>query len=69
MERGKNMDTKTTIVFHGFLNLPALEKLALVNSINEYFDSMNREQIREANDKAFEELCADAAFECPCCGR
>lgn len=62
------MDTKTTIVFHGFLELAALEKLALVNSINEYFDSMNREPIREANNAAFEDAL-NAEGVCPCCGR
>jgi hypothetical protein len=64
------MKDKTTIVYHGFLQLAALEKLELVNAINEYFDSNDREPIRAAADAAFEKLQAGAAsLDCPCCGR
>ena len=59
-----------TIVFHGFLNLTNLEKLKLVESINEYFDSMQREPIREANKKSFAELkVGEGDRKCKCCGR
>jgi hypothetical protein len=59
-----------TVVFHGFLNLTNLEKLTLVESINEYFDSTNREPIREANETAFGELnIGPEGSECKCCGR
>ncbi len=33
------MEENITVVFHGFLNLPNLEKLKLVEAINEHFDS------------------------------
>ncbi|HKX83359.1 MAG TPA: hypothetical protein VJL58_03980 [Pyrinomonadaceae bacterium] len=54
------------IVFHGFLNLPNLEKLALVEAINDYFDSNDREPIRVANDEQFASIDLKA---CKCCGR
>ena len=64
------MDENVTVVFHGFLNLTAPEKLKLVESINEYFDSMNREPIREANETAFKELgIGSDGKTCKCCGR
>jgi hypothetical protein len=62
------MKEKTAIVYHGFLQLAALEKLELVNAINEYFDSNDREPIRAAADAEFEKLRAESrSFECPCC--
>jgi hypothetical protein len=61
------MDPETEFVFHGFLQLANLEKLALVNAINEYFDSMNREPIREAHDEAYAKLRTKADLRCPCC--
>lgn len=64
------MKKDITIVFHGFLNLPNLEKLKLVEAINEYFDSTNREPIRAENDARFNELnFAEAETVCQCCGR
>jgi hypothetical protein len=64
------MNESVTVVFHGFLNLTAMEKLKLVESINEYFDSMNREPIREANETAFAELGIGSKDKtCTCCGR
>jgi hypothetical protein len=64
------MNENVTVVFHGFLNLTAPEKLKLVESINEYFDSMNREPIRDANEKAFMELGVGSQGKiCKCCGR
>jgi len=64
------MDENVTVVFHGFLNLTAPEKLKLVESINEYFDSMNREPIREANTQAFAALGVGSDGKaCKCCGR
>lgn len=61
------MDENVTTVFHGFLNLNGKEKLKLVESINEYFDSMNREPIREANEQKFAELDLKQN-PCKCCG-
>jgi hypothetical protein len=64
------MNENVTVVFHGFLNLPNLEKLELVESINEYFDSMEREPIREANEGAFAAVGVGSAGKlCKCCGR
>ena len=62
------MDPKTEIVFHGFLQLANLEKLALVNAVNEYFDSMDREPVRKAHDEEFAKLRVNEDFKCPCCG-
>ena len=63
------MKEKTTIVYHGFLQLAALEKLELVNAINEYFDSNDREPIRAAADVEFERLRdRSRSLDCPCCG-
>lgn len=64
------MSDDVTIVFHGFLNLTNLEKLKLVESINEYFDSMEREPIRDENEKLFAGLkVGEGAMKCKCCGR
>jgi len=64
------MDENVTVVFHGFLNLTAPEKLELIESINEYFDSMDRDPIRAANEAAFADLGVGAAGKtCKCCGR
>jgi hypothetical protein len=63
------MKDKTTIVYYGFLQLAALEKLELVNAINEYFDSTDREPIRAKTDAEFSRLRRESSsFECPCCG-
>lgn len=64
------MNDDVTVVFHGFLNLTNLEKLKLVESINEYFDSMEREPIREANEDAFKAIgVGQPGKTCKCCGR
>ena len=64
------MNEDTTVVFHGFLNLKHLEKLKLVEAMNEYFDSMKREPIREANEKAFVAIgIGNDGKTCKCCGR
>ena len=62
------MNENVTIVFHGFLNLNGKEKLKLVESINEYFESMNREPIREANEQKFAELDLEKNL-CKCCAK
>jgi hypothetical protein len=66
--RGKFMEENVTVVFRGFLNLNGREKLKLVEAINEYFDSMNREPIRAENETRFAELAAGGK-KCPCCGK
>ncbi len=64
------MEENITVVFHGFLNLPNLEKLKMVEMINEYFDSMEREPIRAANEAKFAAVDFSAAGKiCKCCGR
>ena len=64
------MTDDVTVVFHGFLSLTNLEKLEMVNAINEYFDSTNREAVRAAHDAEFEELDLPATGKvCKCCGR
>lgn len=61
------MDENITLVFHGFLNLANLEKLKLVEEINNYFDSTNREPIRAENEMRFKEM--DLSKPCKCCGK
>jgi len=64
------MEENITVVFHGFLNLPNLEKLKVVEMINDYFDSNDREPIRTANEAAFAAIDFDAPEnKCKCCGR
>ena len=64
------MEENITNVFHGFLNLKNLEKLRLVEEINNYFDSTNREPIRAENEAKFKNLVSNAATtSCKCCGQ
>ena len=64
------MTEKTTIVFHGFLNLTAKEKLNLVEQINNYFDSNERESVRAENDDDFQKIALKTTEnKCPCCER
>ena len=64
------MKENMTVLFDGFLNLPNLEKLKLVEAINDYFDSNDREPIRRANAAKFAEINFDATeCKCKCCGR
>ena len=60
------MTDDAAVVFHGFLSLPNLEKLEIIEAINEYFDSNDREPIRAANDERFASI---ELGECKCCGR
>ena len=62
------MTDDAAVVYHGFLNLPNLEKLSLVEAINEYFDSMERDPIRAENEKRFAQMDLTAK-KCKCCGR
>ena len=50
------MKENVTVVFHGFLNLTALEKLKLTEEINNYFDSNDRDLIRRENETEFKNL-------------
>lgn len=64
------MKDETATVFNGFLQLQNLDKLELVNAINDYFDSNDREPIRAAADKRFAKIDrSESKFRCPCCGR
>ena len=64
------MKPDLTVVFNGFLKLPNLEKLELVNAINDYFDSNDREPIRAAADESFAKIDkGEPEFRCKCCGR
>ena len=62
------MEENITVVFHGFLNLTNLEKLKLTEEINKYFDSNNREPIRDEWDAKFAEIDLKKAA-CKCCGK
>jgi len=59
------MEENVILVFHGFLNLKAKEKLRLTEEINAYFDSINREPIRAENEARFQEL--NLSDGCKCC--
>ena len=64
------MEENVTLVFHGFLNLNGKEKLKLVEEINNYFDSNNREPIREENEIKFEGIDLNKSGKsCICCGK
>lgn len=62
------MNENTIIVFHGFLNLAMKEKKQLVDAMNEFFDSMNREAIRETAEQEFQKIDLKKT-KCKCCGR
>ena len=66
----RRMTDNTAIVFHGFLNLTNLEKLKLVEIMNDYFDNIpKRESIRAENEMRFAELRdAESKLTCKCCG-
>jgi hypothetical protein len=64
------MEENLTVVFHGFLNLTAKEKLRLVEEINNYFDSNNREPLRAAWEEKFAAMQRDLPEKsCLCCGK
>ena len=64
------MEENITVVFHGFLNLSAKEKLKLVEAINEYFDSNEREPIRAACEEKFHKIQLNLPeYKCKCCGK
>jgi hypothetical protein len=69
-KKNKIMEENITLVFNGFLNLTAKEKLKLVERVNDYFDSNEREPIRAENDLKFNALMAKFDDQkCKCCGR
>ena len=64
------MNEDTTVVFHGFLSLPNLEKLKVVEMINEYFDSNEREPIRAVWEEKFAAIdLSSPEKRCKCCGK
>lgn len=64
------MEENVTVVFHGFLNLSAKEKLRLVEEINEYFDSNEREPLRARAEEKFAAIdWSGAEKKCKCCAR
>jgi hypothetical protein len=64
------MTDNTAIVFHGFLNLSMLEKKALVDAMNEFFDEIpERERIRRANAEVLSNVRSEnSEIKCSCCG-
>lgn len=65
------METDTLIVLNGFFKLPNLQKLQVVNTINDYFDATDeREAIRADIENKFAALgIVENGVECKCCGR
>lgn len=64
------MEENITLVFHGFLNLTAKEKLRVIEEINKYFDSNNRDPIRADNETQFQAIdWGTGGKMCKCCGR
>jgi hypothetical protein len=47
------MNKDITVIMNGFFKLPNLDKLKVVEAINEYFDSNDRGPIRAEWEKAF----------------
>ena len=69
-ERETDMGPESMIVLHGFLRLPNREKMKVVNVMNEYFDSTEKERLRAELDERFEALeVIQNGIECKCCGR
>lgn len=63
------MEENVTLVFHGFLNLTAKEKLRLVEEINNYFDSNDREPMRAEWEEKFAAIDRESSEKkCKCCG-
>jgi len=62
------MDNDIAVIMHGFFKLPNLDKLKVVEAINEYFDSNDREPIRAAWEKAFAAIGLNET-PCVCCGK
>ncbi len=58
-----------TVVFNGFFQLNGKEKLALVEAINEYFDSNDRDPIRARHEIEFAKIEFSDENRCKCCGR
>ena len=64
------MEPTTLLVIHGFLALPNREKLKVVEAMNEYFDSTEKERVRAKYDERFELLdVIGNRIECKSCGR
>lgn len=64
------MSEKVNVVFRGFVNLTNLEKLKIVDAINEYFDSNDKESVRAEHERTFKAVdVTSPAMHCPCCGR
>ena len=64
------MEPDTVLVIHGFLALSNREKMKVVEAMNEYFDSNEKERIRAEYDGQFESLdLIRNGVECKCCGR
>lgn len=62
------MNKDITVILNGFFKLPNLDKLKVVEAINEYFDSNDREPIRAANEEEFAKINFDETA-CICCGK
>ena len=64
------MDHDAIMVLHGFLALPNREKMKVVEAMNEYFDSTEKERVRAEHEERFTSLQVLANnIECRCCGR
>ena len=62
------MNENIAVIMHGFFKLPNLDKLKVVEAINEYFDSDDREPIRARWETEFAEIDI-AETRCICCDR
>ncbi len=64
------MNDNITLVLNGFFALKNLDKLQVVEAINEYFDSNDRDPIRAKANERFSQIDTAAPnFKCPCCER
>jgi hypothetical protein len=65
------MNKDLHVVFNGFLHLPNLDKLGFVELINEYFNSNEKETIRNHHDSVYADVFDpyDGNDKCVCCGR
>jgi len=64
------MEENVALILNGFFKLTAKEKLRLVEEINNYFDSNDREPIRAQWEEKFAAQGLNAADKkCLCCGK
>ena len=64
------LNTDALAVIHGFLALPNRAKLQVVDAMNEYFDSNEKEKVRAGFEASFARSRSESGeSKCVCCGK